>query len=127
MSIRMTIERTQQIDLNAYWKSFSPGLKKRIQDEIFGSWSGNVKPDISKKTLTRALNGCEHFVLTGKKNPPVGSKTYLLVKDLSESTSKGEAIEKTEIQKMADARGMSARQVCGNLLASGYLKKANLP
>jgi len=126
----MKLKFETDIDLNSYYDSLPPGLRKQIQEavtKLIGAGNQKLRPSKAKRTLRDEPPEGE-WMLTKKRPTRVATKTYKLLMALERHTNQtyNGALIKNLLYEVCGGppEGADTKLWITNLIKSGYLKEA---
>lgn len=122
----MEVKIVTNVDLNAYYDSFSPKLRREIQEAIAKLISGNSQLRVKGPRKSSEVIPEGNWALTKKRPTRLTTKTYKLImalERLNKDTYDGATIKKHlhEVNG-GPPLGASTQLWITNMIKSGYLK-----
>ena len=120
--LKITFRKEVEIDLNAYYPSFSKGLRGQIDDAVYGLLAGGQKPARAQamKLSAAGVMSNQIFRRTKKKSFTTHTKSGALLAELDRKEAK--EFLKDDLLKMAEQHKLASGSVLHNLVANGYIE-----
>jgi hypothetical protein len=121
--LKITFRKEVEIDLNAYYPSFSKGLREQIDDAVYGLLGGGQRAQAktqAKKLSTARVKFSQIFRRTKKKSLSIHTKSGALLAELDRKEAK--EFLRDDLLKMAEQHKLALSSVLHNLVANGYIE-----